>query len=138
MKNFLNVFCELHRENLGRLAEIYADDVRFVDPAHTIDGLEQLTRYFENLYRNIDPPVFRFLNDLRLEAEGYVQWEMDFSHPRLSGGKVITVSGSSYIRFNDEGKVFFHRDYFDLGAMLYERLPLIGRIIGFIKGRLGA
>jgi hypothetical protein len=69
--------------------------------------------------------------------EGYVQWQMNFSHPRLKGGKTIVVDGASYLRFNEAGKVSYHRDYFDLGAMLYEQLPLLGRIIVAVKRRLG-
>jgi hypothetical protein len=35
------------------------------------------------------------------------------------------------------GKIYYHRDYFDMGAMLYEHLPLLGRIIQRLKHRLG-
>jgi hypothetical protein len=62
---------------------------------------------------------FQFHHQLRLADEGYVQWQMVFSHPRLNGGEDSIVAGASYLRFNDSGKVYFHRDYFDLGAMLY-------------------
>jgi hypothetical protein len=34
--------------------------------------------------------------------------------------------------------VCLHRDYFDLGAMLYEQLPLLGAVVRTLKGRLGA
>ena len=137
MENFLNTYRALNKDNLHRLKEIYAEDVRFIDPAHTINGLAQLRRYFGALYRDIDPPVFRFIHDLRVNEDAYVQWEMDFMHPRLNRGRIITISGSSYLRFNEDNKVCFHRDYFDLGAMLYEQLPVLGKLILFVKRGLG-
>jgi hypothetical protein len=138
MEKFLKTYQNLTAKNFNSLAEIYTEDVCFIDPAHKICGLEKLTEYFVNLYQNIDPPIFRFVHQLRSKLDGYVQWEMDFSHPRLKAGRLITVPGASYLRFEDSDKVFFHRDYFDLGAMLYEHIPLVARMITAVKRRLGS
>jgi len=32
--------------------------------------------------------------------------------------------------------VTYHRDYFDLGALIYERVPVLGGLIRGIKGRM--
>lgn len=138
MDKFLDIYQRLTADNLYLLSEIYTADVRFIDPAHEINGLDRLKEYFANLYRNINAPVFRFTKHLRSADEGYVQWEMDFSHPRLNRGRLITVPGVSCLRFADKIKVSQHRDYFDLGAMLYEQLPVFGRAITAIKRRLGS
>ncbi|MCF8069109.1 MAG: nuclear transport factor 2 family protein [Desulfobacterales bacterium] len=138
MENFLNIYRKLNAENLDLLATVYADDIRFVDPAHEIVGLDHLHRYFDSLYQNIKSIDFRFNHHIQSGRNGYVQWEMTFSHPRLKGGSNISVPGASYIQFNGSNKVNFHRDYFDLGAMLYEQLPVLGRIITIVKRRLGS
>jgi len=44
---------------------------------------------------------------------------------------VIVVPGVSVIHFGE--KVTAQRDYFDVGAMLYERLPLIGWLLRWVK-----
>ena len=138
MEKFLDVYRTLNAENLHLLKEIYAKEVRFIDPAHEIVGLKALTAYFAKLYENIEPPRFRFAHYMAGDSEGYVQWEMEFSHSKLGGGKAITVPGASFVRFDSSGKALFHRDYFDLGAMLYEHLPVLGRIVTSIKRRLGS
>ena len=138
MEKFLDVYRNLNSNNLERLQDIYTQNIRFVDPAHEIFGLEALTRYFAKLYENMDPPQFRFVHHLGSDFEGYVQWEMAFSHPRLANGGTIRVPGVSYLQFDESGKTCFHRDYFDLGAMLYEQIPLLGRIVTYIKKRLGS
>ncbi|GAB6191580.1 nuclear transport factor 2 family protein [Desulfocastanea catecholica] len=137
MEKFLNTYTELNANNLQLLADIYAEDIRFIDPAHEIKSLPRLTDYFASLYSNISSIQFQFNHHLRVADQGYVQWQMNFSHPRLKGGRAIIVDGASYLRFNEDGKVNFHRDYFDLGAMLYEQLPLLGQIIIAVKRRLG-
>jgi len=138
MNDFLDVYRSLSSENLHRLEEIYTADIHFVDPAHEIKGLDNLRGYFEKLYANIKSVEFDFHDPFRSESSGYVQWTMHFAHPRLNGGRNITVPGSSFLRFSDNDKVFFHRDYFDLGSMLYLHLPLIGNIVRSINRRLGS
>ena len=137
MDNFLKTYQRLNADNLELLDEIYSEHVRFVDPAHEISGLGRLMEYFAGLYTNVTSIEFDFLREMRVGDEGYVQWRMTFSHRRLKGGRPVIVEGASYLQFDITGKVCFHRDYFDLGAMLYEHLPVLGSVVAALKRRLG-
>ena len=138
MKGFLEIFNTLSSDNLHRLDEIYTSDIRFIDPAHEINGLEELRNYFAKLYANVSSVNFDFHEVVSDGSSGYVQWTMHFSHPRLNGGQTIIVPGASFLRFSSTGKVSYHRDYFDLGSMLYQHLPLIGSVVRSINRRLGS
>jgi hypothetical protein len=137
MERFLKTYSRLNAGNLELLDTIYSDRVRFVDPAHELVGLDRLRQYFAGLYANLASIEFHFAHEMRVGDEGYVQWRMVFAHRRLKGGRPIEVDGASYLRFEAAGKVDFHRDYFDLGAMLYEQLPVLGMVITALKRRLG-
>ncbi len=138
MKDFLEVFNALSSDNLHRLEEIYTSDIRFVDPAHEIHGIDNVRDYFAKLYANVTSVNFDFREEVSSGESGYVQWDMHFAHPRLNGGRPITVPGASFLRFSSAGKVSFHRDYFDLGSMLYQHLPLLGSVVRSINRRLGS
>lgn len=138
MERFLKTYQELTHYNLHRLAEIYSDEIHFIDPAHEIRGLERLSSYFAGLYREVHSISFQFNHPLKVDNEAYLQWMMSLQHRRLKGGRMVFVPGASYLRFADNGKVFHHRDYFDLGAMLYEQLPLLGTMIRALKRRLSS
>lgn len=88
------------------------------------------------MYSNVNSCNFEILSADQVEQRGYIRWLMLLSHPKLSAGKEIQVEGLTFIEFAD-GKVIHHKDYFDLGAMLYERLPVLGKIITTIKQKLG-
>jgi hypothetical protein len=137
MENFLTTYKLLNAGNLELLDTIYSDHIRFVDPAHEIVGLARLKEYFAGLYANVTSIEFDFVREIRLGDEGYVQWRMTFSHRRLKGGRPINVEGASYVQFDITNKVYFHRDYFDLGAMLYEQLPVVGPVVAALKRRIG-
>ncbi|MFM5335056.1 nuclear transport factor 2 family protein [Aeromonas enteropelogenes] len=134
---FVALYQQLDRQQLHRLSEVYADEVIFIDPAHRIEGLAALSDYFAALYQRLAYCRFVITSQQQQGRQAWLGWTMIFSHPRLRGGKPVTVEGATRLEFDEEGKVCLHRDYFDLGAMLYEQLPLLGSLVRTIKGRLG-
>lgn len=137
MEAFLEMYVNLNANNLHTLKDVYREDIRFVDPAHEILGLDNLTVYFANMYKNVKYINFSFTDQVVAGKSGYVRWEMTFRHGRLAGGRDICVDGVTYIEFDEEGKVYYHRDYFDLGAIIYEHIPLLGRLVTTLKRGLG-
>lgn len=129
------VFSQLNASNIDLLEQVYADNIQFEDPAHKINGLENFKSYCANLYQNVTSCTFSFKNVSYCTGGASLEWDMLLQHPKLNGGKVFSVPGVSIIRYED--KIYSHRDYFDLGAMLYEQLPLIGGLIRMIKRKLG-
>ncbi len=115
---------------------LYADDIYFEDPSHGIQGKAGLMTYFVNMFKNMDNCDFKFHQTLTAGNDIFMTWTMFLNHRRLNGGNTIRIDGSSYLKTRN-GKIYYHRDYFDLGAMVYENLPLIGRIIRKIRLRLG-
>lgn len=137
LQKFIAVYTDLTKDNLPSLNEIYADDVVFKDPAHEVKGLDNLLTYFFCLYENINEVNYTFINTVLSNETAYIEWRMTFSHPKIAGGKKISVPGASRLTFDDEGKVSYHRDYFDLGVMVYENIPMLGRLVKHIKRRIG-
>lgn len=118
----------------GKLAKLYADDVVFVDPLHRIEGLPALQRYMLGMYQNVNDVSFRYLTTWETENQAMLRWEMDFSHPRLNRGQLITLPGVTYVESAD--KITWHQDYFDSNQMIFDHTPLLGSLLGWLKGRL--
>ncbi|MCZ0751503.1 nuclear transport factor 2 family protein [Aeromonas enteropelogenes] len=138
LARFVALYQQLDRQQLHRLSEVYADEVIFIDPAHRIEGLAALSDYFAALYQRLAYCRFVITSQQQQGRQAWLGWTMTFSHPRLRGGKPVTMEGATRLELDEEGKVCLHRDYFDLGAMLYEQLPLLGPLVRTIKGRLRA
>ena len=68
----------------------------------------------------------------------YVRWTMVFSAPLLSGGAPVHSIGISQIRFNREGKVAVHQDFWDSGKNMYGHLRFVGGAVGIVRKRLGS
>lgn len=134
VERFKQTYNRLNAQSLGLLNELYSHDLVFQDPFHRLSGLPALTAYFAELYRHVESSSFLFEDEIVQGNSAVLIWTMSLKHPRLNGGNLVTIPGSTHIRFRD--KVTYHRDYFDGGAMLYEHLPLIGLVIRMIKERV--
>jgi len=135
LRRFAYAFAALDAHNLDRLGELYSADLLFTDPLHEIRGLPAMSHYFAQLYAQVSELHFDFHGiDPVGKSEGYLRWTMRYRHPRLNGGRPIEVPGCSHLRWHS--KVYYHHDYFDAGALLYEQLPLLGQVIGWLKRRL--
>ncbi|KFA95994.1 MULTISPECIES: nuclear transport factor 2 family protein [Vibrio] len=130
------VYQKLNKNNLHLLEQIYHKDVVFEDSAHRLEGWDQLSAYFDSLYTNVIKCDFDIRHHQQVEDSGFLTWTMQLQHPKLNGGEAVNVNGVSHIRFSGD-RVIYHRDYFDLGEMLYENIPLLGFVIKNIKQRLG-
>lgn len=42
----------------------------------------------------------------------------------------------THVRFDDQGKIVFHQDYWDAGSVVYERVPVVGWFVRKIKARV--
>lgn len=133
--DFVRTYQALGKDNLSILADLYHQNVVFEDPAHRVEGIEQLTQYFARLFQSVTHCEFQIHETITEGQVAYVQWTMLFSHPKIAKGQQRQVNGCSRLAFSD-GKVIGHRDYFDMGEMIYEGVPLMGPIVRHIKASL--
>jgi len=91
LERFLDTYQRLNRNNLDLLGAIYSEDVRFSDPAHSLNGLPALRDYFAELYANVDTITFDFAEPHVSGDQVFVQWRMRLRHPRLNRGGEVEV-----------------------------------------------
>ena len=125
---------DFSRDNLSRLDDFYTPDIEFVDPVHRVNGILFLKRYMKNMASNLSHYRMRYMEVLTGENAAYLTWEMDFAHNRIRGGEIITVRGMTHLKFTS--RVYYHEDVYDMGALLYEHLPLLGGVTRMLKSRL--
>jgi len=138
LSEFRAFYEQLQSSSLSQLPSVYSEDVRFIDPVTEHHGLDALHAYFDRLLENCGECRFTIHNCLLQERQGFVTWTMAFSHPKLKKGATLFVDGCSEIMLNADQKVCLQRDYYDLGAMLYQHLPVIGPVINWLKKRLNS
>ena len=126
----------LNANTLDSLDEFYSTDIEFRDAIGVVIGLVNLKNYYGKIYKNVKSISFEFHDFIIQDQNVVATWSLTFSAKGLNSGDHIKVSGNSYLKFREDGLVYYHRDYLDMGEMIYENIPLLGFIIKKIKQSL--
>ena len=121
---------------LDRLENLYDPHVHFIDPAGEIRGRDALMAHLRHQCRELLECRFEFdeLHETRGEGRACLVWNMILRHRKINGGRETVTRGISLLEL--DRTVTFHRDWFDLGEMVYEHVPLVGSVVGMIKSKL--
>ncbi|HSC66862.1 MAG TPA: nuclear transport factor 2 family protein [Cellvibrio sp.] len=133
-----NLYLHFDKKFIGSLADVYSEDIQFRDPLHAINGLKNLSDYYSGRLIELLECRYEFHHSMEMSERGeaVLFWTMHYRHKKLAGGKTLELTGNSHLLFNE--KVYYHRDYFDAGSMLYEHIPLMGFAIRRVKKKVGA
>jgi len=130
----VRLFESLTPESVARLGEHYAANAYFKDPFNEVTGLDAIRRIFGHMYRQVQEPRFRVTDRVVADNGALLVWDFSF---RL-GRRAIQVRGATHLRLNGDGKVVYHRDYWDAAEELYAKLPVLGPIMRLLQRRLAA
>ena len=136
VENFCLYYKEFHQDSIAGLDSIYDQNVVFEDPIGKVEGLNDVKRHFSKMMSNVSYCRFEITDVVANDGQAFITWTMSFTHPKLNGHKEITVTGVSEIKFDE--RITYHRDYFDVGSMFYEQVPILKTIIQALKKRLVA
>ena len=115
------------------IAEVYADDAYFKDPFNEVRGLPAVTPLFTHMFEQVENPRFVVTSTVLQGDNAFMTWDFLF-HMRRYAREEQCIRGATHIRFAADGRVNFHRDYWDAAEELYEKLPVVGSFMRLLKG----
>lgn len=134
--DLVDFFETLTPQSLDRFPEFYAADAWFKDPFNEVLGVDAIQRIFAHMFRQVDEPRF-VVSERVADANGAVLvWTLHYRSRGASNVEELVIRGVSHLKFDADGKVAFHRDYWDTGEELYMKIPLLGALMRFLRRRL--
>ena len=135
----IDFFEGLSPETVARFPEYYAADAYFKDPFNEVRGLPPIQHIFMHMFKQVAEPRFVVLDRVVDERGALLVWELRYRPPwRPASAKPQVIRGASHLRFDADGKVVWHRDYWDAAEELYTKLPGIGWLMRALSKRLAA
>ena len=128
-------FETLSPQSVSQLHTLYDAQARFKDPFNEVQGLPEIERIFRHMYEALDQPHFVITGPLVDGAQAFLTWEFRFRFKRFDTTTLQAVRGGSHVVFNEQGLVTLHRDYWDAAEELYEKLPVVGGVMRWLKKR---
>jgi ketosteroid isomerase-like protein len=121
---------------LPRLESVYADDARFIDPFNDVSGVAAIRRVFEHMFETLDAPRFQVVLTVTEGDQCFLLWNFRFR--RKGRANAFLIHGSTHVSFAADGRIAWHRDYWDPARELYESVPLLGACMRWLRRRLSA
>ncbi len=130
---FIDLFKIFSVEHLrGEVRKLYTDDAYFRDPFIELVGAEAIEAYLIKGAEASTECSFDMQDVGYSDGNYYFRWTMRLRLNRYADQPADISIGVTHVRFNRDGKVIFHQDYWD-AANLYEKLPVLGGLIRWVK-----
>lgn len=134
VEHIVVAFEQLQRDDVARLATLYAADARFKDPFNEVQGVVAIQAIFAHMFVALNEPRF-VVHDIICQGDQcFLSWDFIFRFKRFSTD-LQTVRGSSHLKLNAQGQITLHRDYWDAAEELYEKLPVVATVMRWLKRR---
>lgn len=139
VKQFGDVFNNLQSANLARIIDqVYADSFYFNDTFRTVTDKAGLITYLEETGDAVHAIAVKIEDIAQSEQnrDVYVRWTMTMQF--TVKGKLIDSQsvGVTHLRYDDNGQIIVHHDYWDGVDGFYQHLPVIGFWLRKIRDQL--
>lgn len=129
---FMKTFSDYNNENLRKmLPQIYAEDAYLNDRLGEVIGKDKIIDYFFQANEAVIFARFVFEKPTHEGIEFYFPWTMEIK-PKRAPDELWQFKGLSRIRFNRQGQVIFHYDYWDVSELM-SHISVIGAGVSLLK-----
>jgi ketosteroid isomerase-like protein len=131
-QNIKTAFETLSPATLPALVALYADDARFIDPFNDVRGRRAVQAIFAHMLEQVGEPRFVVTRVIDGGNTLFMRWDFTFT----ARGKPQHIHGATHFELNDAGLITLHRDYWDAAQELYEKIPVLGSVLRWIRSQL--
>jgi hypothetical protein len=132
LKALIEFFDLITIDSANHISDFYTADAYFKDPFNEVRGIEKITPIFTHMFAQVDGPRFVVTGHVLQDEQAFLTWDFLFRMKRFSTDEQC-IRGATHIRFANDGRVEFHRDYWDAAEELYEKLPVLGALMRGLK-----
>lgn len=129
-------FEQLAPQDVQRMHTLYAPDAYFKDPFNEVRGLVAIQQVFSHMFTALEQPRFVVTRRIVDGKDCFLVWDFHFRFRGTQPGVEQTVRGGSHLVLDADGRIQSHRDYWDAAEELYEKIPLLGALMRWLKRRV--
>ena len=130
-------FERLAPADLAQMDQLYTADAWFKDPFNEVRGVPAIRALFEHMFKALQGPRFVIRDVIVQGNQCFLTWDFRFRQPRM-GPAEQCIRGGSHLRLAGDGRIEMHRDYWDAAEELYEKIPVLGGLMRWLKKRAGS
>lgn len=133
LRKLIDFYEHLTDKTVWDLGQFYAKNAYFKDPFNEVNDFEAIRLIFADMFEKVSNPRFVVHTAFESGEQAFLAWNFLFETGTGSKQTTIQCRGSSHLKFQPDGKVKYHRDYWDVAEELYEKIPVLGALMRWIK-----
>lgn len=137
LRALVHFYETLRPQTVVQIERLYAREAGFKDPFNEVRGTAAIRRIFDHMFRQVDAPRFEIVSAAVQGDAAFLAWTMAY-RPHGRPQAEMRIRGCTAVRFDATGRVAWHRDYWDAAEELYEKLPLLGLLMRWLRRRIAA
>ena len=116
--------------------KVYAPEAFLNDTLKTLHGSPAIRDYFIKTAQGLDGMTVVF-DDVAVSGQNYYfRWTMETQMKHLAKGQTIRTIGVTLVRFDPQGRVLLHQDFWDSAQGVWDHVPVLGSVIRWIQSSL--
>lgn len=136
LQTYVEALEQLRADNLDSVLALVSENIHFTDPFNDCHSRAR--------YRAVLIDMFDKLGEVRFVVDDYA-WSNDVAARRALLRWTLSaelferpweVCGCSALGFDDRDLLIAHHDYWDAATAVYERIPILGRLLRSIRRRI--
>ena len=116
-----------------KAAAVYAPDAYLNDNLAVVSGAPAIGEYFSDTASRVSALRVEFLGVTHAGPDYFARWRMTVESPRLNGGAPMVSYGMTHFRFDAQGRILVHKDFWDAGTGLYEYVPVLRAVLRMVR-----
>ncbi len=133
-EGFASLYGNLSVDNVkANVRRVYAPDAWFNDTVATEVGVDAIEGYLLRTAENAELVQAKVTDVAVSGRDCYVRWTMEVRVKNLADGSPILTEGMSQLRFDDQGRIVLHQDFWNPANGIYQHLPLLGPAIRYVN-----
>ena len=128
-------FESLSPTDVATIGQFYAPQARFKDPFNEVVGVPAIQAIFAHMFEALEHPRFVVTGRVVQGQQCFLTWDFLFEFKNYHRGETQTVRGASHLVLDPQGLIVLHRDYWDAAEELYEKLPVVGALMRWLRRR---
>ena len=134
LQRFIDLYSPIDADYIeAHLDNVYAPDLYFNDTLATIYDRETLKAHMLKTAERLDYMNLDVQQTWRDGEDVFLRWIMETHFSIMGSEREARTIGISQLRFDDQGRVIFHQDFWDSSQGLDQHLPILGTVTRWLR-----
>jgi hypothetical protein len=135
VERIVTFFEQMTPSDVAAIGRFYAPEAYFKDPFNEVQGVAPIEQIYSHMFAALHEPRFVVTGRVVEGSQCFLIWDFLFRFRNFQPLMTQTVRGVSHLVLDANGLIISHRDYWDAAEEVYEKLPLVGSLMRWLKRR---